>query len=268
MKRTLNILMAALPLIISCGKAAYPGDVFLHLLTGECLNSTELKYTLPDGKDQQLYGDRFVFGFMLDVNSHTEEDWALGYVQKIRPTDEIFDEFGSNQKTVRKEYDALYETYATYCGHGQYTDDGVTTLLYNGGISLTADKDFAGYSAGEDLGHLITGPYDSGFSEVVESNGGVDPVISTQSNIKSKLDPIFNIPLDYISMAGGFGIAFNIPMGDCELTEEEVTFELNIPVKVVMYLNWINDKISNPEALVPYEDKVLHCTFTTRYGLR
>ena len=74
--------------------------------------------------------------------------------------------------------------------------------------------------------------------------------------------------MEYTSMANATGIYFCIPTEDCELTEEEVTFELNIPVKVVMYLNWINDKLTDPDAPVPYKDEVLHCKFTTRYGLK
>lgn len=259
-------IMALLPLLISCGKAAWPGDRYIHMLTGECLNSTELRYYLPDGVDQQTYGNCFVFGFTLDINCQQEKDrYWNDYIHRFKPSDEIYDNFGTNKETVRNEYNAICETLENE-DHG----DGVITLLYNGGISLTADKEFAGYSAGEDLGHLIHGPFRFGnyCGEQAEAMFGVDPVIATTKNIKSRLDPIFQIPLDYISMPEGDGVSFHISMGDYKLTDEKVTFELKIPVRVVMYLNWLNDKISNPDAPVPYEDKVLHCTFTTRYGLR
>ena len=63
-------------------------------------------------------------------------------------------------------------------------------------------------------------------------------------------------------------ISFSIPMEQYQLTDEKVTFELNVPVKVVKYLTWLNDKITDPDAPVPYEEEVLHCRFTTDYGLR
>ena len=69
-------------------------------------------------------------------------------------------------------------------------------------------------------------------------------------------------------MTYGTGILFNIPLGDYEVVDEYVRFDLNIPVKVVYYLHWLNDRLTDPDAAVPYTDEVLHCSFCTEYGLR
>ena len=107
-------MTALLPLILSCGKAGTTGDIYLHMLTGECLNSTELTYTIPDGKGQQVYGNFFSFGFRFDANSQIEETSPRSWLHKVKPSDEIFDNFGTNKKIVKNEYEAIYETFQTY----------------------------------------------------------------------------------------------------------------------------------------------------------
>ena len=122
---------------------------------------------------------------------------------------------------------------------------------------MTADKEFAGFTPGENL------------SEVIKSVEGdaTDPILSHIANLKENAGKYLNIPLDYLSLLGTM-IAFSIPMNDYKLSDETVKFELEIPVKTVMYLNWLNDKISSPDASPVYKEDVLHCKFTTRYGLR
>lgn len=269
------MLIITFPVFMSCvGKgAAHPAATYVRLLTGECLNNTELVYYVPDSEDQQLYGegngdkpDRsvfFTFGFSFDLNHNVEKMSRWKY--RDIPADELFDSFGKQSDKVREEYEAVYETYEI---KGVPPAQEVITFLYEGGISLVADKEFAGYPAGTDLGEYLTCSYIAGGRDEVVSTYGVDPVIGSVYNIKESLYPVLNIPMDYISMPTGDGLSFNFPIGNSELVEEEVTFELKIPVKVVMYLNWINDKISDPDAPVPYKDEVLHCTFTTRYGLK
>ncbi len=256
-----------LPLLVSCGfGAATPGTNYITLLTGECLNSTELSYYLPDGEDQQVYGNSFRFGFTYDLNSNIEKMDIPGWIYRVIPSDEIFETFGNNKKKVRNEYEALYELYPVY-RPTSFDNDGIITILYNGGISLIADKEFAGHAAGEELGHLITHQFNTGEEDVILKYGN-DPIIATPTNLRDTINTFLNIPLDYISVANGDGIGFNIPMKNHKLTDEKVTFELKIPVTVVMYLDWLNDKIYDPDAPVPYKEEVLHCKFTTRYGLR
>ena len=63
-------------------------------------------------------------------------------------------------------------------------------------------------------------------------------------------------------------LAFSIPIGDHDLTEGTVNFELKIPVRVVGYLQWLNDRIKDPDAPVPYKEEILHCRFSSKYHLR
>jgi hypothetical protein len=65
-----------------------------------------------------------------------------------------------------------------------------------------------------------------------------------------------------------FTLCISEGTGAMQKVSETVTFELKIPVKVVMYLNWLNDKISDPDAPVPYEERELYCKFTTDFNLK
>lgn len=238
------------------------------LLTGECLTSTELIYNhLDDDKDHLVRDNHFIFCFTLDVADVEKKTnqllWPNTY--DIKPAKRLYNLFGQNKKKVEERFNSLFDGFSeTYKSDWKSGSFDVTTILYNGGISLIADKEFAGFSPGENLSELIKcAPlYDS----YVE--GGVaDPVLSHVANLKENAGKYLDIPLDYHSLIGT-SIEFSVPMNDFKLSDETVKFELEIPVKTVMYLNWLNNNISSPDASPAYKEEVLHCKFITRYGLR
>lgn len=52
-----------------------------------------------------------VFGFTLDINCQQEKDrYWNDYIHRFKPSDEIYDNFGTNKETVRNEYNAICET--------------------------------------------------------------------------------------------------------------------------------------------------------------
>lgn len=201
----------------------------------------------------------FCFGFTLDMNYSVERLSRWEY-RKV-PSDNVFETFGNRKGEVKKAYEEVYERMFLEGGDSNYW---LSTILYNGGISLIADKNFAGCPAGKDLGPLITCVYGGDRTEIK-----TDPVIGTLGHLKeSYRSDVLNIPLEYISLMAGESLEFGLPMGNHKLTDESVTFDLKIPVKVVQYLEWLNDRRSDPDAPVPYKEEVLHCRFTTPYGLR
>lgn len=237
------------------------------LLPGECLSDTELQYILPDADYQQVYSDCFLFRFSMSLSNHElKKDGGLwSRIYNDKPSKSLYDTFGENKGKVRKEFNGIFDVLSEYYSIELQDDSySIVTLLYNGGISLIANKEFAGFKPGEDMSSAIKCSPNSG--EYVDEDL-TDPVISSQSRLAENAGTYLAIPLEYISLAGS-DIRFSIPMADYQLVEEDVTFELKIPVKVVKYLNWINDKLSDPDAPVPYKDEVLHCTFTTRYSLK
>ncbi|MCF0174460.1 MAG: hypothetical protein HUJ95_03875 [Bacteroidales bacterium] len=190
---------------------------------------------------------RFIFPLDLDYSNERTDDTVLQLNWRHVPTQEMYDAFGENAVSVKKAYEYVFESFSKLYKekYPDYSDRySVVTVLYNGGISLVANKEFAGVPAGKDLsGIIVPDPYTRNF------------------------DLYPDIPLEYITMAEE-SISFSVPMGDFKVIAEPVTFELNIPVKIVMYLQWLNDKIADPNALVPYKEEVLYCRFTCPYCLK
>ena len=110
------LLITILPLSVSCaffGAGAKPQEPYLRLLTGECLNNTELSYVIPAQKEHYLHGDSFFFYFEFDLNNHQFKKWTLmdSWTYKDVPSDGIFETFGDNMKEVRNEYEAIFEIF-------------------------------------------------------------------------------------------------------------------------------------------------------------
>lgn len=245
-----------------------PDDFVYTFLTGKCLNSGKLSYYLPDGLGQQIEDSFFVFRFTMDWTS-TKKDplkrymWGANYWRKI-PSDELFDQFGETAKNVRSEYDAVYqdfkESYFALYGNWRFS---IGTVLYCGGLSLTADKDFAGYKAGTNLAPIVTTHPRYGRIQTATKE---ESSCLSRMNAKSNAGGFLDIPMDYICMTEE-DVCFSIPVSDYEITKKQVNFKLEIPVKAVKYLHWLNDKISDPDAPVPYDEITLCCQFTANYCL-
>lgn len=260
----------------SCGFPGLNNRVInsCSFLTGECLASPTLIYYQPDTPDRQIYGDHFVFSFSLDLSS-VKKEWYEDntYVDKWRnvPSEEAFLAFGKYGQRVKNEFDRIYNAFSESYQASFLNYFSFITILYNGGISLIADKEFAGRKAGVELGDLIT--CHPMYHSIVKETG-IDPVVSYIPIIPGSPFEILGIPSDYISLLGGFagkgipGVSFSIPIEDKHLIDETVSFELNIPVKKVMYLTWINNKLKEPDAPILFRDEVLHCSFSTKYGLK
>lgn len=235
------------------------------LLTGENLSSTKLSYIVPSD-DNQVHSDRFTFSFTVDYSDCVKVKKNKGEQFNVVPSSELFSSFGSNMKAVKNEFERIHkevsDSYLSVCPGRCYFN--VITILYNGGMSLVCDSEFAGHPAGENLASVITCfPWYDGFVE----QSGEDPIIAGGFNTPSYVGKCIEMPMDYISMIGGT-IEFSIPMGDYELLHTGANFRLEIPVRVVDYLTWLNNKISDPNAEMPYRDEVLKCSFRTNWTLR
>jgi len=264
----LLLTICIIPCLLSCDKigfgASTPDTTICTLLTGECLASTQLSYIVPTD-DEQVRENRFLFSFGVEFTNHSKEKILTRHWRDI-PSDELFSTFGSNKQTVKHEYEGIYRevtnSYVSCIGWPEKYS--IITILYNGGISLTCESDFAGHAAGGNLASFITcyPVYDS----FVEQSGE-NPIISHFFNTPSNVGKCIEMPMDYISMIGGT-IRFSIPMGDYELLHTGANFRLEIPVRVVDYLTWLNNKISDPNAEMPYRDEVLKCSFRTNWTVR
>ena len=266
MKVLRNMIAASVALAAtSCFMIAPTGTYVTSykLIPGESLLGSELEYICLE--DPTTADGRFVFSFNMDIDEGTYEKVSGKVYASSRqmPSDSLFSSL-ENRRKVKSEFKKIYDSFTeSYIADfpEDVSKDGfdIMTLLYDGGMSLTADKEFAGYPAGWNLAPKITGTYYRGV--------GTDPIISHVNNTSDKSGGYLDIQMDYISMTQSY-IGFSIPIDGMELTDETITFTLDIPVKVVMYLNWLDDRIDNPDAPVPYKDVVLHCRFKTEHGMR
>ena len=267
-----TLLICVSSLMISCTNPLRLGDtpiVDMHFIPGECLNSYELSYTKK--QQYQIEQNSYIFAVQLDLTDHVVDNRPYdssfyGEATFDMPADSLFRQFGVNRKKVKQAYRESFDTMREYWITGvihTWIGFDFTTVLYTGGLSLTADKPFAGHPAGEDLApYLECHPSRRGVVFEVE-----DPIVAPKYCSKEIMGVPLDIPLDYVCLMGT-KMDFCLPIGDCEVIKEYVTFHIEIPVRNVKYLTWLNDQISNPSAPVPYEDGVLTCTFTTQYGLK
>ena len=241
-------------LFTSCGQllpAATP-DLDLHtsLIPGECLNSTEL-HCPKAGPYEYLYE----FWFKLDLNTVTEklsrkQSQIHATSFRVVPSDTVFEQFGNNFSAVRKEYERVWAESIHKCE---------TTIYKNGDITLLADKEFCGIPAGENLAGLI-------------DKSSISPIPHLEDKMALPL-PDGVIDSKAKSLFGAydvdvFGLFIRYKGDGYERVNEAVNFSLSIPVRVVYYLTWLNDKLTDENAPMTWKDEVLTCTFSSNTGLR
>lgn len=256
------ITTCTLMTIVSCSRfgAGTTCAEEYSFLPGECLNSSSLTFKsyVANAYTFSYYNDNgwlidsekgnedenshmFLLIFNLDLLCH-QENLARGFLDndfKFIPDNSVFQQFGTASKKISKQYDDIYQELDFGLHGGQYA-----TIYYKGGLSLIADKVFGGYDAGENIGEIVCiGRRDEDMCV---------PGISLEDNMH----------------AIGRHISLLIPIYEHEIVKERVTFNLSIPVKVGMYLTWLNDRLSDPDAELRYQDDTLSCTFTVGNGLR
>lgn len=238
-KQFLGLIVIGL-VLMSCNHTLFgtPDRIGKTLSPGECLSDTTLNlhYIIP--RDNEI---EFDFDLNLkDIKYDSYKKSAIRYM----PDDVAYTPFGNNASSVKSEFDHIFYEIEPN------TPDRMSlcTILYNGGLSLTANKEFAGYKPGENLAPLL--------------------YIWVQDYQKYDfINSYFNIPVKYdFMLQTHFG--FSMPLEKYKKVEDSVIFELKLPVKVIMYLNWLNDKLSDPEAPVSYNDETLYCKFSTDFTLR
>lgn len=249
--------------LTSCGwfwRGSEP-TVYQYFLPGECLSSTELTF---ESSLNRVEKDRLIFVFRPAISDYDVEEFKYD-IHRYVPSQELLKAFGKNKDRVAEAYVNTFDKCYSFISEklDALSEFSVLTALYSGDLSLTADRDFAGIKAGANLAPMIIGtPFNDSHL------WGKDAVIADGSNLAENLGRVLDLPEDYECLLEADMLAFSIPIGDNELIEETVNFEMKIPVRVVNYLQWLNDRISDPDAPVPYKEEVLHCRFSTKFHLR
>jgi hypothetical protein len=78
--------------------------------------------------------------------------------------------------------------------------------------------------------------------------------------------PSIQVPDGYTPILPGLVLSF--PVGENEVVNEDVTFHIEIPVKVGMFLTLLKDRFTYPEAEMQFRDEILTCDFTIPRNLK
>ena len=247
--RIIFFIMMIATFCFSCNKTGDPGEVEMTILPGECLTSSELSF--PGLRINDYPGsESFVFtcSFNKDVIISPAGFPFASYEYKRVPSKEVYERFGANAEAVKE----LYDHYWNDCFVSGHMSGLMfaSTIVYESGIKLIADKDFAGFKAGENIAADIN---------LQRDDASICMTV---------------LPSDYLGLPndGGYylpslGVIIKIPLKDYTVVDEDVTFHLSVPVKVGLLLTWFNDRITDPNAPFPYREDNLSCAFTVHKGL-
>ena len=252
-------------LISSCGKwgVGTPQAQERTFLHGECLKSAELIYdeskvstsrhtfkslieagVISPDIEVSPFPDSPIISMILELDMDKKYDRIGRFLDKTYryvPGDEVYNSFGPDAGRIKEEYEKVYNELDFVAPMHSYT-----TVYYEKGLELTADKDFAGHKAGDDLSSLVyVGSWGRNYELHIPGIKHVKEVLPLESCF-----------------------SLNIPVGNFELVDETISFNLTMPVKAAMYLTLLNNRISNPEAELQYKNEILSCSFTIHKGLR
>ena len=219
-------------ILAGCASMDAVGDIRENsLVPGECLRSGTLAFL---GAKEDASGD-ICLNFALDCAVKYEAlDSRGGNVLCYRyaPCDEVYADFGAEADDVRMAYERAYEDiYGTLAA-----DRCDFTIYYDGGLTLTADAGYAGHPAGEDLSPELCAAAFLPYGERTIPSEGFEYAYRLQR-----------------------AVSILIPKSKAVA---DVTFTLALPVKVGLYLTWLDNRLTDPDAPYPYREETLTCTFT------
>lgn len=197
-------------------------------LTGECLLDGRLLPQDPNTYHLQYSVTKDAILIPLHLNLDSEDVFVSRKenLSAYFPSANVFNSFGPDSKQVYNDFYAIFDNQVK-----PYSS--TVTIYYGGNIIITSNAEVCGIAAGENLYPSVAGIKSSSSYKLPEDTipDGYEP-----------LDYYFNISIS----AKGRNIVDGTP-----------TFYISIPVKVGMYLSYLNEKRTNPEAKMQYRDEVL-----------
>lgn len=256
--------------VLSCNNfgAATPESHEHSFLPGECLNSPNMTF-YPDifydtlhpctigflvgqgmmedpGIESIMNSATIRLSFSLDMNIETDVSGFWNTEYRYIPGDESFSQFGSNSAKLSNEYERVYKE-IDFTSLSQGRSSAYSTVYYSGGMSLTSDRTFLDFAPGENIASLAF---------LVDYCPWID-----------KLE-VPGILHEAVGHTLGRAFTLAIPVDGYEVLDESITFNLSVPVKVGMYLTWLNERLTDPDAELHYRDETLTCNFTITKNFR
>ena len=283
MKRIVYILIGIiLSSISSCSSLPSATPDLVHnevsFIPGECLIDNKMTCTYCNGFDSHR---RFDFHFTInvdvayDVIKESHYFWeTFPVVHRHCPSDAVFQQFGDNANKVKTEYDRIWSDVNSLAAQGiNYDSVSQSTLFYKDGLSLIADKEFAGVPAGENIAVLFrkrrlktyVTPFDIDQDDMLLLRTSSWMIVYGPSNDACDYNAD---EATYPKVEKQAFLNFSISAQDCSFVTERVNFILEIPIKSAQYLTWLNDRLTDENAQMTWKDEVLTCTFSSNVGLR
>ena len=233
-------VIAVIAIISACSNDVDPKFKYdeAAIIPGECIRTLTLgfndRFRITGDYDGQL-------GFMVELSIMAMSDKVLisDNVYRLVPKASIIDGFGDDASSVKGAYEQIYTEYRAKFGSNP-DNEFITTVYYRDGLVITADKEFAGIPAGENLASILRV-----FPDCLKD---YTPI------------PTIDAPQGYLPLK--MAIPFKWWIGDLGVVEENVHFEVEMPVKVGMMLTLLRDRLTNPDAEMQFRDEVLTAQFT------
>ncbi len=241
MKTLINVILSTtITLLVFSGCTKTPKSMPVGFLPGECLTSAELIL-----RDDVREG--FDFNLQLSQATSFFDDNPLGVVCIVPPKD-VWQQFGDNSEYVKQAYFSACESIIDnhYNGDGRCDKEIYTSVYTVGDIFITSNKTICGVPAGENLSGL--------FKYYSYNNNRLEGPELSIKGVKG---------ISLFAPESCMPYAFRITKADNEsIMEVEQGTELyvSIPVRVGLYLHWLNDKLAEPDSQMEYRDEVLTCT--------
>ena len=256
MIRHILVLVGSMIVISGCNKYIrldniIRGDMepyFISIYPGECLKNTQLTYASHGRyRVENVPGCQEALSISFKLSWDIESEWIGANHYREVPPDAVFRTFGKDSWRVKKAYFNIYDDY--YELVTPYLYSGINTTVYSyDEISITANREFGGIPPWNNLKSIMLPlSYNSG-------GYGSTPI------------PTIDVVDGYCPH--GYYLSLSFPLEGHELVAgEEVTFHLEIPVKVGLLLSLLRDRLTDPDAQMQYRDEVLTCDFTINHGL-
>lgn len=214
------------------------------IIPGECIRGPWIE----SGNNFRVTGDydgHLGLLMQLSLNVALDSEITTDNVYRLVPRASIIEAFGEDAAKVKNAYQEIFNEYRAH--FGENPDNAlVSTVYYCGGLVITANKEFAGIPAGENLAPIL-----HVFPDYLKESVPI---------------PTIDVPENYIPLQLNNPIKFWID--GYEVVDDLVEFEVRMPVKIGMMLTLLRDRITDPYAEMQFKDEVLTGHFAIPRGLR
>ena len=179
------------------------------------------------------------FNLVLDFDKEVKmvkDDWFDAFYS---PTEKTYHIFGKDSAVVKNEYEKAIIDMIDKVQLKRSVD--YYLLYYEDGLTITADTDFCGITAGHNL-----------FPQFIQM------CVDARSLPDSSLSII--VPENYTPLAQK--LRFVLSLKGREIADGKSNIHLEIPVKAGLFLNFLLERRSNPDAQLQFRDEVLTADFT------